>query len=559
MKMTGAQAIMQALVENQVDVVFGYPGGAIMLLYDALYDFKDQIHHVLVRHEQGAVHAAEGYARACGKPGVCVATSGPGATNLITGITDAMMDSVPLVCITGQVESLFLGTDAFQEADILSMTAPVTKWSVQVTSAEEIPSCLAKAFYLAKSGRPGPVVVDITKDAQLGTLDFSYPRYEGKQKEVLKPDSVAIQEAAKLLNQSSRPYLLVGHGVLISGAEKEVRELAEKADIPVASTLLGLSAFPTNHPLYAGMLGMHGNYGPNVLTNEADVILAVGMRFDDRVTGALEKYAKQTKIIHIDIDQSELDKNVKAAVPILADAKSALQALLPLLQSRRHPAWLEKFKECKRLEHEKVIEGEVNPKEGKLKMGEVIHCLSQKDRGKAIVVTDVGQHQMVAARYCDFLMTNSHITSGGLGTMGFALPAAIGAKLGGPSREVIAVIGDGGFQMTLQELGVISQEKLPVKILILNNQYLGMVRQWQELFFKERYSFTEMHNPDFIKIAEAYGIRARKVTERGDLSEALTDMLASKEAYLLEVVVEKQHNVFPMIPPGASACEVRLE
>jgi acetolactate synthase-1/2/3 large subunit len=340
MKMTGARAIMQALVENQVDVVFGYPGGAIMPLYDALYDFKDQVHHVLVRHEQGAVHAAEGYARACGKPGVCIATSGPGATNLITGITDAMMDSVPLVCITGQIGSPFLGTDAFQEADILSMTVPVTKWSVQVTSAEEIPACLAKAFYIAKSGRPGPVVVDITKDAQLGMLDFSYSKYEGKQKEVLKPDSFAIQEAAKLLNQSSRPYLLVGHGVLISGAEKEVRELAEKAHIPVASTLLGLSAFPTNHPLYAGMLGMHGNYGPNVLTNEADVILAVGMRFDDRVTGALEKYAKQAKIIHIDIDQSELDKNVKTAVPILADAKSALQALFPLVQSNRHPTWL---------------------------------------------------------------------------------------------------------------------------------------------------------------------------------------------------------------------------
>lgn len=559
MKITGAEAILQVLVHEQVDVVFGYPGGAIMPFYDALYDFKDQVHHVLVRHEQGAVHAAEGYARACGKPGVCIATSGPGATNLITGITNAMMDSVPLVCITGQVGSHFLGTDAFQEADILSMTVPVTKWSIQITSAEEIPACLAKAFYLAKSGRPGPVVVDITKDAQLGMLDFSYPRYEGNRKEVFKPDPAAIHESAKLLNQSSRPLLLVGHGVLISGAEKEIRELAEKADIPVASTLLGLSAFPTNHPLYAGMLGMHGNYGPNVLTNEADVILAVGMRFDDRVTGALEKYAKQAKIIHIDIDQSELDKNVKAVVPILADAKSAIQALLPLVHSQRHPAWLEKFKEYKLLEHEKVIEREVNPREGKMKMGEVIHCLSQKDKGKAIVVTDVGQHQMVAARYSDFLMTNSHITSGGLGTMGFALPAAIGAKLGAPSREVIAVIGDGGFQMTLQELGVISQEKLPVKILILNNQYLGMVRQWQELFFEERYSFTEMHNPDFIKIAQAYGIRARKVTEREDLSEALTEMLESKEAYLLEVIVEKQHNVFPMIPPGASACDVRLE
>lgn len=550
---------MQALVENQVDVVFGYPGGAIMPVYDALYDFKDQVHHVLVRHEQGAVHAAEGYARACGKPGVCIATSGPGATNLITGIADAMMDSVPLVCITGQVGSPFLGTDAFQEADILSMTAPVTKWSFQVTSAEEIPFCLAKAFYLAKSGRPGPVVIDITKDAQLGMLDFSYPKYEGERKEVLKPDTLTIQKAADLLNLSARPYLLVGHGVLISGAEKEVRELAEKADIPIASTLLGLSAFPTNHPLHVGMLGMHGNYGANVLTNEADVILAVGMRFDDRVTGALEKYAKQAQIIHIDIDQSELGKNVKVTVPILADAKNALQALLPLVHSHRHPVWLEKFRQCKALEYEKVIEKEVNPKEGMLTMGEAIHCLSQKDKGRSIIVTDVGQHQMVAARYTDFLRSNSHITSGGLGTMGFALPAAIGAKLGAPNLNVIAVIGDGGFQMTLQELGVVFQEKLPVKILILNNQHLGMVRQWQELFFEERYSFTAMLNPDFVKIAEAYGIRARKVTERQELSEVLTEMLESKEAYLLEVVVEKQHNVFPMIPPGCSACEVRLE
>ncbi len=559
MKMNGSQAIMEILLREKVEVVFGYPGGAIMPLYDALYHVKDQVHHVLVRHEQGAAHAAEGYARACGKLGVCIATSGPGATNLITGITDAMMDSVPLVCITGQVASPFLGTDAFQEADIMSMTVPVAKWCVQITSAEQIPSCFAKAFYIAKSGRPGPVVIDITKDAQLGMLDFSYPKYEEKRSELLKLDPLAVQMAADLLNQSSRPYLLVGHGVLISGAEKEVKELAEKAHIPIASTLLGLSALPTNHPLHVGMLGMHGNYGPNVLTNEADVILAVGMRFDDRVTGALGNYAKQAKIIHIDIDQSELDKNVKAAVPILADAKDALQALLPLVHSHSHPTWMEKFKHCHELEYEKVIKHELNPTKGKLKMGEVIHCLSQKNKGAAIIVTDVGQHQMVAARYLNFMTTNSHITSGGLGTMGFALPAAIGAKFGAPDREVIAVIGDGGFQMTLQELGVISQEKLPVKILILNNQYLGMVRQWQELFFEERYSFTEMHNPDFIKIAEAYGIRARKLTERQDLSEAIAEMLASKEAYLLEAVVEKEDNVFPMIPPGKSACEVRLE
>lgn len=559
MKMSGAKALLEAFICEGVEIVFGYPGGAIMPVYDALYDFRNRIHHVLVRHEQGAIHAAEGYARACGKPGVCIATSGPGATNLITGITDAMMDSVPLVCVTGQVSSPFLGSDAFQEADILSMTAPVTKWSVQVTSAEEIPYCVAKAFHIAKSGRPGPVLIDITKDAQIGMLDFFYNKFEAKKGDVPALDHVAIQKAAALINQARRPYLLIGHGILISGAEKELKNLAEKGEIPVASTLLGLSAFPTHHPLYAGMLGMHGNYGPNVLTNEADVIIAVGMRFDDRVTGDLNRYAKQAKVIHIDIDPSELNKNVLAAVPILADAKSALQALLPLVQTKSRSDWLERFNKCKKLEFDKVIEKEVHPNNGKLKMGEVIHALSQKDKGKAIIVTDVGQHQMIAARYHDFQKSNSHITSGGLGTMGFALPAAIGAKLGSKNEEVIAVIGDGGFQMTLQELGCIAQEKLPIKIVILNNQYLGMVRQWQELFFQERYSFTEMENPDFIKIAEGYGIKARKLTERADLEEALDEMLHSKEAYLLEVVVEKQHNVFPMIAPGASISETRLE
>ncbi len=561
MKMTGGQAIMEMLSSEGVEVIFGYPGGAIMPLYDALYEYRDRIHHVLVRHEQGAIHAAEGYARACGKPGVCIATSGPGATNLVTGITDAMMDSVPVVCITAQVASPFLGTDAFQEADILSMTAAVTKWSVQVTSAEEIPRCLAKAFHIAKSGRPGPVLVDITKDAQLGLLEYAYAKYEEKRKKEsdLEPSRESVAEAARLLNGASQPFLLVGHGVLISGAEEELKLLAEKAEIPVASTLLGLSAFPTGHVLYAGMLGMHGNYGPNLLTNEADVILAVGMRFDDRVTGALEKYAKQAKIIHIDIDQAELGKTVVPAVAMHADAKRALRALLSHVHEKRHPKWLKRFKECNQLENDKVVHSEVHPVEGELKMAEVVHCLSNKDQGKAIIVTDVGQHQMVAARYHAFQETNSHITSGGLGTMGFALPAAIGAKLGAPNRQVIAVIGDGGFQMTMQELGVVSQEKLPVKIVILNNQYLGMVRQWQEMFFEGRYSFTKMQNPDFIKIAEGYGIRARKVTDRAELEEAIEEMLASKEAFLLEVVVENQHKVFPMLAPGDAVSDVRLE
>lgn len=561
MKITGSKAIVLSLLQEGVDLIFGYPGGAIMPTYDALYDAKDRLRHVLVRHEQGAVHAAEGYARVSGKVGVCLATSGPGATNLVTGIADAMLDSVPLVCITGQVTSSFLGTDAFQETDILSITAAITKWSCQVTSAEEIPFSIAKAFHIAKSGRPGPVLIDITKDAQFGLLEFSYsPFNESRIKDpYMKLGSNLIKEAAELINQSSKPYLLVGHGVLIAGAEKELLSLAEKAGIPVACTLLGLSGFPTGHPLYMGMLGMHGNYGPNVLTNEADVIVAVGMRFDDRVTGCLKNYAKQAKIVHIEIDDAEINKNVRVTVPLLADAKQALQELLPYIKPKNHPLWLEKFKKCAEHEYREVVENEIHPSEGHIKMAEVIHSLSAKDDGKAIIVSDVGQHQMVTARYHAFAQSNSHITSGGLGTMGFALPAAIGAKLAAMDRQVIAVIGDGGFQMNIQELGVISQEHLPVKIVILNNQYLGMVRQWQELFFESRYSCTEMHNPDFVKIAEGYGIRARKVVDRSQLNEALDEMLEAKEAYLLEIVVEKQHKVFPMIPSGASVSEVRLK
>lgn len=562
MKTIGSRAITFALIEEGVDLIFGYPGGAIIPTYDALYDVRDRLRHVLVRHEQGAVHAAEGYARASGKTGVCLVTSGPGATNLVTGIADAMLDSVPLVCITGQVTSSFLGTDAFQEADILSITAAITKWSYQVTRAEEIPGVLAKAFYIAKSGRPGPVLIDITKDAQIGSLEFSYTSFIDCERRFSQPwelDSSLVEEAAKLINQAARPYLLVGHGVLISGAEKELMALAEKAGIPVACTLLGLSAFPTNHPLYVGMLGMHGNYGPNILTNEADVIIAVGMRFDDRVTGCLKNYAKQAKIIHIEIDDAEINKNVKVAVPLLADAKQALHELLPLLKNNFHSVWHEKFKQCAELEYEAIIKNELHPTEGHLKMGEVIHSLSIRDDGNVIIVSDVGQHQMVTARYHAYNRKNSHITSGGLGTMGFALPAAIGAKLAAMERQVIAIVGDGGFQMNIQELGVIAQERLPIKMIILNNQYLGMVRQWQELFFENRYSCTELHNPDFIKIAEGYGIRGRKVVERSDLNAALDEMLAADEAYLLEIVVEKQHNIFPMISTGASVSEVRLK
>ena len=561
MKITGSKAIVLSLLAEGVDLIFGYPGGAIMPTYDALYDARDRLRHVLVRHEQGAVHAAEGYARVSGKVAVCLVTSGPGATNLVTGIADAMLDSVPLVCITGQVTSSFLGTDAFQETDILSITAAITKWSCQVTSAEEIPCSIAKAFHIAKSGRPGPVLIDITKDAQIGLLEFVYSPFSEREKKsfFLEIDSNLVKEAAALINQASKPYLLVGHGVLIAGAEQELMTVAEKADIPVACTLLGLSAFPTNHPLYMGMLGMHGNYGPNVLTNEADVIIAVGMRFDDRVTGCLKNYAKQAKIVHIEIDEVEINKNVKVNIPLLADAKQALQALLSYIEPKTHPLWIEKFKQCADLEYQEVIENELYPSEGPIKMGEVIDSLSTKDEGKAIIVTDVGQHQMVTARYHAYAKTNSHITSGGLGTMGFALPAAIGAKLAAMDSEVIAVVGDGGFQMNIQELGVIAQEHLPVKMVILNNQYLGMVRQWQELFFESRYSCTEMHNPDFVKIAEGYGIRAKKVVDRSQLNEALDEMLEAKEAYLLEIVVEKQHKVFPMIPSGASVSEVRLK
>ncbi len=558
---TGAEAVILSLLAEEVDLMFGYPGGAIMPIYDALYDYEDKLRHILVRHEQGAVHAAQGYARSSGKAGVCLATSGPGATNLVTGIADAQIDSTPLVCITGQVASNLLGTDAFQETDVIGITMPVTKWSYQVTKAEEIPWAIARAFYIARSGRPGPVLIDITKDAQFGKCDYFYKKctYIRSYQPVPKINQVRIQEAAELINKAKRPYILTGQGVLLSGATAELRQLAEKAGIPVAATLLGLSSFPADHPLYVGYLGMHGNYGANIKTNECDVLIAIGMRFDDRITGDVQQYAKQAKIIHIDIDESEINKIIPVDVAVHADAREAISMMIGLIDKNTHDDWLNGFKVCDRLEFEKVISREINPTEGKIKMAEVIDMISTRTAGNAIIVSDVGQHQMVTSRYFKYQQPNTNITSGGLGTMGFALPAAIGAKLGKPDMQVIAIIGDGGFQMTLQELGTIFQSKVPVKIIILNNQFLGMVRQWQQLFFDKRYSFTEMINPDFTAIAKGFYIDATKLESRENLSAAIDTMLNHKDAYLLEIIVEKEENVFPMIPTGASISKIRLE
>ncbi len=560
-RLTGAEAVVRILLEEGVDLAFGYPGGAIMPVYDAMYDYQDQLHHVLARHEQGASHAAQGYARASGKVGVCLATSGPGATNLITGLADAQIDSTPMVCITGQVASSLLGSDAFQETDVIGISMPVTKWNYQVTKAEEIPDALAKAFYIARSGRPGPVLVDITKDAQFGELDFDYKKCTSVRSYVERPklDLSKIEEAAELINTAKRPYILFGQGVILAQAEKEFKAFIEKTGIPSAWTIMGLSALETDHPLNVGMLGMHGNYGPNLLTNECDLLIAIGMRFDDRVTGNLEKYAKQAKVIHLEIDPAEIDKNVKTTVAVLGDAKESLIELTKQVKPNSHEEWLQRFRDCDKQEWEKVIEEELHPKTGILSMGEVIRIINDKTGGNHILVTDVGQHQMVACRYTKFTQSKSNITSGGLGTMGFGLPAALGAALGAPDRTVIAVVGDGGFQMTLQELATIYQTKAKVKVLLLNNEFLGMVRQWQQLFFDKRYSSTEMINPDFQTIAKGYYIPTNKVTEREQLESAIEEFVNHDGAYFLEVMVGKENNVFPMVPSGSGVAEIRLE
>jgi len=560
-KITGAEAVVKCLLEEGVDLIYGYPGGAIMPVYDELYKYEKQLHHVLARHEQGAVHAAQGYARVSNKVGVAVATSGPGATNLITGIADAQIDSTPLVCITGQVGSHLLGSDAFQETDIISISTPVTKWNYQVTKASEIPEIMAKAFYIAKSGRPGPVLIDITKDAQFGELDFSYEpcKKVRSYKPVPDMDPVSIAAAAKIINEAKKPFIVWGQGLTLGKAEKEFKDFIEKAGIPSASTLLGLSALPSDHEFHVGMVGMHGNYAPNVLTNSCDVLIAVGMRFDDRVTGSLDTYAKQAKIIHFEIDPAEVDKNVKTDVAVLGNVKDTLSAILPLIEKKRYKEWMQEFHDLYDIEYKEVIDGQINVDVDGLTMAETIVALNKATNGEAVIVSDVGQHQMIASRFSKFKQGKSKITSGGLGTMGFALPAAIGAKMGAPEREVVAIIGDGGFQMNIQELGTILQTKVPVKIMVLNNQFLGMVRQWQEMFFDGRYASTEMTNPDFVKIAQGYGIKARKVSERKELTESIEEMIASKESYFLEVRVEMEENVFPMIPTGSSVSEIRLK
>jgi acetolactate synthase-1/2/3 large subunit len=560
-RVSGSQAVILSLLEEGVDTIFGYPGGAIMPIYDALYDFDQHVTHYLTRHEQGAIHAAEGYAGVTGRAGVCFATSGPGATNLITGLADAQIDSIPLVCITGQVSSPLLGTDAFQESDVISITLPVTKWNFQVTSAEEIPEAIAKAFHIATTGRPGPVVLDISKDAQFGMFDFEYKKCT-KIRSYLPEypvDPFQVKAAADIINEAKKPILLFGHGVILSHAEEELKEFVEKTGIPAAWTLLGLSALPSDHPLNVGMLGMHGNYGPNIKTNEADVVIAVGMRFDDRVTGKVAAYARQAKIIHLEIDPAEINKIIKADVPVLGSAKKSLRMLIGNVNQNSHEVWLQEFRDCDKIENEKVISKDLYPTQPGLTMGEVIRIASEKTNNDAILVTDVGQNQMVASRYFKFNQTRSNITSGGLGTMGFAVPASMGAKIGQPDRVVFAVAGDGGFQMTIQELGTISQYNLDIKIIVLNNNFLGMVRQWQQLFFEKRYSFTEMKNPDFVGIAKAYGLASQKVTSRDQLEGAIQEMLDHKGPYVLEVVVEQEDNVFPMIPTGASISDILLE
>ena len=558
---SGSEAIVRCLLAEGVEVLYGYPGGAIMPVYDELYKYEDKINHVLTRHEQCAAHAAQGYARISGKVGVAMATSGPGATNLVTGIADAQIDSTPIVCITGQVPSNLLGSDAFQETDIVGISTPVTKWNHQVTKASQIPEIIARAFYIAKSGRPGPVLIDITKDAQLEEFEFQYKKCTGVRSYVPVPktDPSSVSAAAALINSAKKPLIIWGQGIIISKAEAELKALVEKAGIPAAWTIMGASALPTSHPLNIGMVGMHGNYAPNVLTNDCDVLIAIGMRFDDRVTGKLDEYATQAKIIHLEIDPAEVDKNIKSDVAVLGDAKYSLLQLLNQVNTNSHPEWLQKFKDLYEIEYEKVIKNDLHPTKEGLTMGEVLKEINIQTKGEAAIVSDVGQHQMIACRYANFNITKSNITSGGLGTMGFALPAAIGAKMAAPEREVVAVIGDGGYQMTIQELGTIFQNKLPVKIVVLNNEFLGMVRQWQQLFFEKRYASTEMVNPNFVAIAQGYYIEARRVTKREDLAAAVKEMIDSDAPYFLEVCVEKEGNVFPMVQSGASVSDIRLE
>ena len=560
-KITGAEAVIRCLLAEGVDLIYGYPGGAIMPVYDELYKFQDQLNHVLTRHEQGAAHAAQGFARTSGKVGVAIATSGPGATNLVTGIADAQIDSTPMVCITGQVASHLLGSDAFQETDIIGLSTPVTKWNYQITKASEIPEIFAKAFYVAKSGRPGPVLIDITKDAQFNSFDFSYKKCLGVRsyKPVPELDLDAGTQAAELINNAKKPFIVWGQGVILGRAEQEFKDFVEKSGIPAAWTILGLSALATSHPQNVGMVGMHGNYGPNILTNECDLLIAIGMRFDDRVTGDLNTYAKQAKVIHFEIDPAEVDKNVKADLPVLGNCKESLKVLLPLVEKKSHPKWMQRFDDLMKIEIKEVIDKDLRPKKEGLSMGEVIVSINKYTIGDAVIVTDVGQHQMVACRYAEFIRSKSNVTSGGLGTMGFALPAALGAKMGAPEREVVAVIGDGGYQMTIQELGTIFQTQAAVKIVVLNNDFLGMVRQWQQLFFDKRYASTEMVNPDFVTIAKGYFLDAKRVDKRKNLDAAVAEMIASDKPYFLEVCVEKEDNVFPMIPTGASVSDIRLK
>jgi acetolactate synthase-1/2/3 large subunit len=560
-KVTGSHAVMLSLIEEGVEHIFGYPGGAIMPIYDSMMDYQDRIKHILTRHEQGAVHAAQGYARVSGKVGVCMATSGPGATNLITGIADAMIDSTPVVCITGQVVASLLGTDAFQETDVVGISMPVTKWNYLVTKPEEIPWVMAQAFYIARTGRPGPVVIDITKDAQFGELEFKYDKHVNLRSYIPKPriNKEKVKEAADLINSAKKPYILFGQGIILANAEKEFRTFLEKSGIPAAWTILGVAALPTGHPLNMGMLGMHGNYSTNIMNNKCDVMIAIGMRFDDRVTGNLNSFAKQAKVIHLEIDPAEVDKNVQTDVAVIGDVKETLPILTELIEKKDHSAWIQEFKKLDAIEYEKVIKNDFFPIKEGLTMGEVIHQINERTKGEAIIVTDVGQHQMFASRYAKLNNARSFVTSGGLGTMGFGLPAAHGAKIGAPDKEVILFVGDGGFQMTIQELGTINQTQAAVKIVLMNNKYLGMVRQWQQLFFDRRYSETYLMNPDFIKVAEGFGIKGKKVLHRPELESAIDEMLSHKGAFLLEVSIEKEDNVFPMVPSGASVSDVILE